>query len=882
MTQRTPDDLTRSGSPQSFEAIFAQATGQAPWPWQKQLAGDPDCCDRVIRIPTGFGKTAGTVLSWLFHRVLRGDERWPRRLVFCLPMRVLVEQTESNVQAWLATLGLQERVSVHVLMGGVAAGRWVADPERPAILIGTQDMLLSRALMRGYASPRARWPMEFALLHHDALWVVDEVQLMGVGLATSSQLAAFHGETGSPPNGVHRPPRFWWMSATLQPTWLATVDHAPRVAPLAERMLSIPSDARSGGLYETERHLELASDRSTPKEIAELVRARHAPRTVTLVIVNTVRRAVELSQELSKGKGLRDASGAAIDVRLVHSRFRGHERRAWATDFLNRAACHPEKLEAGGRVIVATQVVEAGVDVSASLLITDLAPWSSLVQRFGRCARYVGERGTIVVVGSPPAKEADAAPYALAELSAAAAGLADLGPDAGPAALEQFEEGLSAERRGALFPYAPGHVLRRKDLDDLFDTTADLRGADIDVARYIRNDQARDVKVFWRDVDPKQRYLDDQPFPARDELCPAPLHGKGGVDGLVKERAVWVYDYLDERWSPVRSERGLGSGMTLMFSSQEGGYDLASGWDPGSKTAVPVVPVKSDELGEPAQRLERATSGQGDDALSEAQWQSIAEHGRDVGANANALGKALALPPATQALLELAGRWHDAGKAHPVFQRAISDEAKSQSPRPDATDWGKAPKTAWRRPAYPSRPGFRHELASTLMLYETLRRAQPEHPALLGESRELLTALGIEPELPDSPATSALADELARLSAVELDLVAYLVCSHHGKVRCQWSPSPNDGDDGKCVLGIAGGDVVPATTLATPGGDATLPELELSLDQAAMGAGPRHGRSWTERVERLLRTYGPFQLALLECVLIACDWRASKAVEERV
>ena len=36
-----------------------------------------------------------------------------------------------------------------------------------------------------------------------------------------------------------------------------------------------------------------------------------------------------------------------------------------------------------------------------------------------------------------------------------------------------------------------------------------------------------------------------------------------------------------------------------------------------------------------------------------------------------------------------------------------------------------------------------------------------------------------------------------------------------------------------------------------------------------------------ERVERLLRTYGPFQLALLECVLIACDWKASKAVEER-
>jgi len=33
-------------------------------------------------------------------------------------------------------------------------------------------MLLSRALNRGYASGRARWPVEFGLLNQDALWVM--------------------------------------------------------------------------------------------------------------------------------------------------------------------------------------------------------------------------------------------------------------------------------------------------------------------------------------------------------------------------------------------------------------------------------------------------------------------------------------------------------------------------------------------------------------------------------------------------------------------------------------------------------------------------------------------------------------------------------------
>ena len=40
-------------------------------------------------------------------------------------------------------------------------------PKRPAILIGTQDMLLSRALNRGYGMSRYRWPMHFGLLNND-------------------------------------------------------------------------------------------------------------------------------------------------------------------------------------------------------------------------------------------------------------------------------------------------------------------------------------------------------------------------------------------------------------------------------------------------------------------------------------------------------------------------------------------------------------------------------------------------------------------------------------------------------------------------------------------------------------------------------------------
>ncbi len=266
-----------------FERITENAT---PYPWQVQLGADAACRDRTIRIPTGFGKTAGVVVAWLHHRVARQDDAWPRRLVFCLPMRTLVEQTEDVVKGWIERA--RADVALHVLMGGVKATRWVEDLDRPAILIGTQDMLLSRALNRGYAAGRGLWPMEYGLLHHDALWVLDEVQLMDVGLATSAQMAAFRAQDDSNCRASNRPAHTWWMSATLQRRWLATIDHPT----LAEAPLAIGADERKGGLFDVRKALvreaDVANDDKVDR-IAASVRERHVEGTLTLVIVNRVK-----------------------------------------------------------------------------------------------------------------------------------------------------------------------------------------------------------------------------------------------------------------------------------------------------------------------------------------------------------------------------------------------------------------------------------------------------------------------------------------------------------------------------------------------------------------------------------------------------------------
>ena len=88
---------------QFFQAAFAQTA--VPFDYQRRLAEDPKCKSRLIDVPTGCGKTAAVALAWLWNRVALQRADWPRRLVYCLPMRTLVEQTRDNIRQWLENLG---------------------------------------------------------------------------------------------------------------------------------------------------------------------------------------------------------------------------------------------------------------------------------------------------------------------------------------------------------------------------------------------------------------------------------------------------------------------------------------------------------------------------------------------------------------------------------------------------------------------------------------------------------------------------------------------------------------------------------------------------------------------------------------------------------
>jgi CRISPR-associated endonuclease/helicase Cas3 len=869
-----------------------------PREWQEALARDEVPRSRVIRIPTGYGKTLGVLGAWIYHRVERKDDRWPRRLVWTLPMRVLVEQTADEVRKCLDRLHLLwqpgrdhgGKVGVHLLMGGVdQGGGWNLYPEESAVFIATQDMALSRALNRGYAAPRARWPMEFGLLSHDVLWVLDEVQLMDVGLATSAQLQGFFDDDAAVGRAL-RPRLSWWMSATLQPNWLKSVDTLTRHSAWTAVPTTLTRAALGTGLATIKKSLEVqeitANDHGA---FAKAVRDAHEQSPdngdhgrITLVVCNTVDRASRTYDALEK-------LGVTKDLRLVHSRFRPRERAAWNTEFLGREACK----QGVDRIIVATQVVEAGVDMSATTLVTELPPWSSLVQRFGRCARYGGS-GRVVVVDRGR-NEKTAPPYSLEELDAAKWAIDTLAVhanDVGIASIEAFEQRLTDDQRTRLYPYQPKQLLLRRELDELFDTTPDLTGADIDVSPFIRSGDERDVSVFWLHVPPiksgrPKTLPSEHRKPSRDELCSVPflaardwLCGKATKDKraprLLPSRRAWVWDWIEGAWK-IAERSSLIPGVVVCVAADVGGYRDDRGFDPESNGLVTVLTAPTQAAQDAADDLEDT------EELSAAAYKTIATHNAEVGQLAMQLAGNL-VPKRVAELIELAGRWHDLGKAHPAFQAII----EARGPHQERVDLAKAPNCAWQKPCLyrstdgETRRGFRHELASCLALFAVLRRHEPTHSALLGPWAEALALMG-ESEVPapvaDRSDPTNLEGQVLACTAPEFDLLAYLVLSHHGKVRVALHAGPKDqeyaarDDRGLPIRGVRDDDSLPAISLD---GVSSLPAFSLTLAPAALGLSPLTGRSWRDRTAALLRTYGPGSLAYLEAILIAADRRASK------
>jgi CRISPR-associated endonuclease/helicase Cas3 len=810
----------------SYERLFATCTGgEEPYDYQMRIAneGFPD----QINAPTGAGKTLAIVLGWLYRRRFHPDpevrRETPHWLVICQPMRTLVEQVRDNVDQWLkaAELSFDEaRVNdpdyqpVHrfVFMGGEPTSKndWRLSAEEDAIIIGTQDLLLSKALNRGFGSSRNLWPVEFGVLNNGCQWVFDEIQLMGPGVPTGRQLEAFRNA-----NEALLPHKSTWMSATIDEKILVTVDN-----PTAGSRIELSGKDRNSHLKKRLEAPKTLSEWGLPtdgkqriKQLAAQTVGVHQQGTLTLAIVNTVADAQALHAAVVK-------LNPQATVLLVHSRFRRADRARLVRTLT-------EKPTERGTICISTQVVEAGMDLDAAVMITEAAPWSSIVQRLGRCNR-AGNLESAMVYWFTPAKPDKPNPYEAGEVGQAIATLRSLeGQQVKP-------DGLAAIGPEAIPKLHP--VLRKRDLDNLFDTSPEIGGSDIDVSPFVRELDDRTVSIAWRELGKDPNEGKGQRIPNQAEICPAPL-GKD-LDEWIKRNTVYRYDHIDRNWVKVtnRDKRELRPNMILLTDFSSGGYTAERGWEPGEKTVVPGLLGEDDNS---VKEIAEATDATDDDSASVDQkfWVTLSTHLLDTERAASYLCRVSGIARSFENVVVTGARLHDIGKAHKVFQdtmrRCSQDSPTFDNYGPMAKS-GPVAKSGASFRAKHKQKFFRHELASAL--------------ALLGDA---------------SPALDHLPEE-------DRFLCIYLIAAHHGRIRMSLRSMPREQPG--YVFGVKDAEVLPSVHI----GDSQTIEAILSPSRyTGLGLADDGTKPWQERASSLYKRLGPFALAYLETLVRLSDWKAS-------
>ncbi len=857
----------------NFDEFFKAATGHAPFDYQRLLAGGNEGCrceSKLINVPTGLGKTAAVVLAWLWNRVELNRSDWPRRLVYCLPMRTLVEQTRDEAEKWLKAHGRlwdgkgtrDGKVGLHILMGGEDAGEWDIHPEREAILIGTQDMLLSRALNRGYGMSRYRWPMHFGLLNNDCLWVMDETQLMGPGLWTSGQLDWMRNHRF----GVMKPCVTWWMSATNSPAFLDTPDRRKQqltTLPVLEvgdepKAVARLNPTRPVSFWRGSEAKTKAKKKSPPaptfdEALAAAIRADHTPGTLSLVVCNSVKAAQQLYRLLGGENAV-----------LLTSRFRRGDRDKHTKRLLafeqkrkahNQGSGDDTLPDSPGLICISTQVVEAGVDISARRLWLEAAPWPSALQRFGRLNRdgradgkakaFVfqwpdeGRKGKGQPIGPYDAKDLEASLKLLIKLAA----IYEAEPKIrAKAALDQLRDSCAAAMDAALKPKEEPFP-RAMDVHGLFSSEPDLFGGFTDVSPWVRGDDKNaDVTVFWREFDAKKGpgKTADLTGPAFDvgEGCAVAIH-RFRDDFLSGRGRALVWDERSETWSSTWASE-ICPGMVVMLPRAAGGYSASLGWTGQSADKLDTAP--------PPGRF--SDTFEGDAASEHAEWVTLETHLADAKVAASRITKALQLDSAIQTAVVTAAEWHDIGKSHSIWQAALPTTGEMT-----AQLWAKAPSFKCLPRPSPNKPCIRHEAASALAAWSHYFADRPGWPGL----------------------------------------AVFLIACHHGKVRTALYAR---GDDGEDICGV-------------PKEPAILPwngGMPMDFSCAAVGTGGEFSEDgltftpaspgWTAFVADLLggwelrpqespppnalraatepRLLGPFALAYLESLICAADIQASQ------
>jgi CRISPR-associated endonuclease/helicase Cas3 len=392
-----------------FSSAFRVLTNYKPLHWQVRLyqrlrdGRVPRICD----LPTGLGKTS-IIPIWLLAFVSNIQHekapKLPRRLIYVVNRRTVVDQATEiaerlqrlicrqevavapssqileHIRTTLAKVTAFNRdqpLAISTLRGELADNEeWKADPARPAIIIGTIDMIGSKLLFSGYGDDYRMRPHHAGLIGQDSLIVHDEAHLTP---AFSTVLRAISEEQRK--SGERRPVQVIELSATALE---ADEDQVLGLEPEDETDALVPRrlDAwKSLFLHEVSKN-ELS------KAIIDSALNYQSGEFKVLIYVRSPETAKGIARDLKK----RLEANGDERVALLTGTIRGYERDRLVKEKIFTSFLQSQSRIAETIYLVSTSAGEVGIDLDSDHMISDLTTVDSMIQRLGRVNRSGGEK----------------------------------------------------------------------------------------------------------------------------------------------------------------------------------------------------------------------------------------------------------------------------------------------------------------------------------------------------------------------------------------------------------------------------------------------------------------------------------------------------------
>ncbi len=388
-----------------FDQLFEAFTGNKPFPWQRKLYDElvgkqfRPCCD----VPTGLGKTlviAVWLLALAYHATNGSLDRFPRRLVYVVNRRTVVDQATREAERLREALNKPELqaiagalrslaidsqglpLAISTLRGQFADNaEWRNDPARPAVIVGTVDMVGSRLLFSGYGCGFKSKPLHAGLLGQDVLLIHDEAHLEP---AFQELIMAVRNEQKRCKEfGAFHVMELTATSRTEQSTQYSIFTDEDLRDPIVRKRYEAGKSLR---FHTVDGKITLAS------KVAELALNHKESGQAILVFLRELDQVEKVFRKLGEAKQ---------QVQVLTGTLRGKERDDLIKKdpIFARFMPRPEVDPAQGTVyLVCTSAGEVGVDISADHMVCDLTPFDSMAQRLGRVNRFGNGAASVDVV----------------------------------------------------------------------------------------------------------------------------------------------------------------------------------------------------------------------------------------------------------------------------------------------------------------------------------------------------------------------------------------------------------------------------------------------------------------------------------------------------